>query len=577
MNGTDAGKASFMRKTSRDKPIVLVVDDELSSLDVLARELRKRYAADYEIVAEQRVAAALEGLRRWKDESHDVALVLADQWMPEMYGADLLGQARLLHPRAKRVMLVSWGDPSSPETLLHSCAVGQIEYFIPKPWPQGPDEEFHSMVSDFLREWSRLNRPAFEAVKIIGEDRSPRCFRLLDLLHRNGIPAGFYPANEADAARMLRESGLDASRLPVAIIFGGRVLVDPSDRELSLALGARSNPEREDYDLAIIGAGPAGLAAAVYGSSEGLETVVIEREALGGQASHSTMIRNYLGFPKGVSGDELSVRAYQQAWQFGTTFLFANGAVRIRSANDVHHVTLADGSEVNASAVIVSSGVDYRRLGIPALERLVGAGVFYVSVSNEAFALGGEHVFVVGAGNAAGQAALHLAKYAKQVTVLSRRPALGDTMSAYLITEIEASENIDLLLASELVGGNGDQRLRELTIADLRTGERRIHAAGALFVLIGATPHTGWLPETILRDEEGFVLTGQDAVKAARVSLTTMSTGPLPMETSLSGVFAAGDVRHGSTKRVASAVGEGAAAVASVERWLIEHRRHAAA
>ena len=495
-----------------DTPIILAVDDELAGLDVLSRELRKRYGADYTVVAEQLPAKALDDLRAWRAQGRAVALVLADQWMPGMGGPDLLGEARLLHPQAKRVLLVAWGDPSSPATLVHSCAVGQIEYFIPKPWPTAPDEEFHGMVADFLKEWGRLNRPAFQAVKIVGEAWSPRSSALRDLLHRNGIPTGFYRAESPEGQVLLRDAGVDGSRLPVAIVFGGKVLVDPSPRALSAALGARTAPDQDRYDLAIIGAGPAGLAAAVYGSSEGLDTVVVESEALGGQAAYSTLIRNYLGFPKGISGDELTLRAYQQAWALGASFLFANAATAIHSAHGGHTLVLSDGSEIHAPAVVVATGVSYRRLGIPRLERLVGAGVFYVSVSSEAFAMAGEDVFVAGAGNSAAQAALHLAKYARRVSMVTRRAALGDTMSAYLVTMVEAAANIDVLTDSEVVDGDGDQRLREIVVEDRRTGRRRTYPTGALFVLIGATPHTAWLPETIARDERGFVFTGQDVV-----------------------------------------------------------------
>jgi len=558
--------------TSQEKkPIILAVDDELSALDVLARELRKRYAADYSVVTEQLPDKALDDLARWQSDGSDVALVLADQWMPGMYGAELLGQARLMHPHAKRVMLVSWGDPSSPETLLHSCAVGLIEYFIAKPWPEGPDEDFHSMVAEFLREWARVNRPAFEAVKIVGEEWSPRSFELRDLLHRNGIPNGFYAVGSPGAEQVLRDAGVDPERLPVVVVFGGRVLIDPTERELSIALGTRTVPEHDTYDLAIVGAGPAGLAAAVYGSSEGLDTVVVEGDALGGQAAHSTMIRNYLGFPRGISGDELAVRAYQQAWQFGTTFLFANSAVGIVSDKDGSHtLSLADGHVLRAPAVLVAGGVSYRRLGIPGLERLVGAGVFYVSVSNEAFALTGEHVFVAGAGNSAGQAALHLAKYADRVTIVSRHADLAETMSTYLITEIDAVDRIDVFLGSEVVDGSGDQRLREIVIEERSTGERRTHAAGALFVLIGADPHTDWLPPVVARDERGYLLTGDDLSGRERWPL---ERAPLPLETSLPGVLAAGDIRHGSMKRVASAVGDGALAVTSAHQIVRLFRR----
>lgn len=563
--------------SDRDSPIILAVDDDLASLDVLSRELHKRYGADYTVVLEQLPASALDDLRAWRTEGRAVALVLADQWVPGIDGADLLGEARLIHPRAKRVMLVSWGDPSSPAMLLHSCAVGQIEYFIPKPWPTAPDEEFHGMVADFLKEWGRLNRPAFQAVKIVGEAWSRRSSELRDLLHRNGIPAGFYQADTPEGRNLLRDAGADGSRLPVAIVFGGKVLADPDQRELSIALGARTAPEQAEYDVAIIGSGPAGLAAAVYGSSEGLDTVVVESQALGGQAAYSTMIRNYLGFPKGISGGELAVRAYQQAWALGATFLFANEARSIRSGDDVHTVVLGDGNEIQARAVVIATGVSYRRLGIPGLERLVGAGVFYVSVSSEAFAMAGEDVFVAGAGNSAAQAALHLAKYARRVTVVSRHASLAETMSAYLITLIEAVPTIEVMLDSEVVDGGGDQRLREIVVEHRRTGERRTYPTGALFVLIGATPHTSWLPETIARDERGYLLTGEDAVRAIGAPRWPLARPPAALETSLPGVFAVADVRHGSTKRVASAVDDGALVVNSVYQLMNERRLQSAA
>lgn len=555
-----------------DKPVIFVVDDELASLDVLTRELRKRYAGDYDVVAERLPEQAVGRLQAWRDEGRPVALVLADQRMPGLDGPDLLGRARLIHPHAKRILLVAWGDPSSPETLLHSCAVGQIEYFIAKPWPTGPDEEFHSMVAEFLREWGRVQRPAFQAVKIVDRERSRRAFELMDVLSRNGIPAGFYPVDSPEGQAVLRDAGTDASRLPVAVVFGGRVLADPSDRDLSRALGTRTAPEHDEYDLAIVGAGPAGLAAAVYGSSEGLDTVVVEREALGGQAAHSTMIRNYLGFPKGISGAELAVRAYQQAWLFGTTFLFTNAVESIASEGGIHTLTLNDGCAVHAPAVVLAIGVDYRRLGIPDLERFVGAGVFYVSVANEAFALSGEDVHVVGAGNSAGQAALHLAKYARRVTLITRRDSLRETMAAYLVTEIEALAHVDVVTGSTVVDGDGDQRLREIVIEDRRSGRRRTQQTGALFALIGANPQTAWLPPRVARDERGYVLTGDDIESTGHGSAWPLRRRPLPLETTLPGVFAAADVRYGSTKRVASAVGDGARVVASVHELLRERR-----
>ena len=338
-----------------EQPVILVVDDDMSSLTITEQELRKRYGQDYRVLARQSAAAALEDLRRLKAGGHPVALVLADQLMPEMPGTDFLGEARLIDPVAKRVMLVSWGDRSSPKAILDGCAVGQIEFFITKPWHTAPDERFHREIAGFLYEWARLQRPVYEAVRIVGERWARRSNELRDLLGRNGVAYGFYDADSEEGQTILREAGVDESpQLPVAVIFGGRILEDPSNRDVVESLGVRSRPSADECDLLVVGAGPAGLAAAVYGSSEGLSTVVLEREALGGQAGQSTMIHNYLGFPAGISGDELTFRAYEQAWQFGTEFLFANEAMALRGDDGAHVVAalrrlVAEGARPSSS------------------------------------------------------------------------------------------------------------------------------------------------------------------------------------------------------------------------------------
>jgi thioredoxin reductase (NADPH) len=572
-----------------DKPVILAVDDDLASLAIIERELKKRYRDDYRIVAKQSAADALDAMRRLHEEGEQLAILLADQWMPEMPGVEFLGEARLIDPLAKRVMLVAWGDPSAPEAIFHGCAYGQIEYFLAKPWHGSPDEQFHHEIADLLYQWSRTHRPVFEAVKVVGEQWSRRSHELRDLLQRNGIPYGFYAADSEEGSELLLDNGLGASaRLPAAVVFGGKVLEDPSNRALSEALGVQSRADAGgECDLVVIGAGPAGLAAAVYGSSEGLATVVVEGEALGGQAGQSTMIQNYLGFPAGISGEELTARAYQQAWEFGTQFLFANSAVEITPKGDRFTVALADGSELCASGVIVASGISYRRLEAPRLEALMGAGVFYGSVSSEARALGGDDVFVVGAGNSAGQAALHLSRYARSVTLVVRRDGLEDTMSHYLITMIERTPNMHLMPRSEVVDGDGPGRLTHITVRNLEDGTEATVAAQALFVMIGATPHTEWLPEAIARDKDGFVLTGTDLTASdsgvdgvggdggggnGGGLLWTPERPPYPLETSLPGVFAVGDVRHGSVKRVAAAVGEGAIAVRYLHEYLAARR-----
>ena len=409
------------------QPVILVVDDDITSLTITEQEMRKRYGRDYRVLARQSATAALDELRGLKAAGQPVALILADQVMPEMPGADFLGEARLIDPVAKRVMLVSWGDRSSPKAILDGCAVGQIEFFITKPWHTAPDERFHRDVAGFLYEWARLQRPVYEAVRLVGERWAPRSHELRDLLGRNGVAYGFYDADSDEGREILRDAGLDeAPTLPVAVVFGGRILVDPSNREVAESLGVRSRPSADECDLLIVGAGPAGLAAAVYGSSEGLSTVVLEREALGGQAGQSTMIHNYLGFPAGISGDELTFRAYEQAWQFGAEFLFSNEAISLRADGGPTSWSCPTARTLRAHAVILAMGVTYRRLTMPRLDSFRGAGVFYGSVSSEARSLLDMEVYVVGGGNSAGQAAVHLAKYAaSRHADHARRRALG--------------------------------------------------------------------------------------------------------------------------------------------------------
>ena len=425
---------------------------------------------------------------------------------------------------------------------------------------------FHRSVTEQLGEWARSNLPGIEVVRVVGEEWAARSHELRELLGRNGIPFSFYPADSPEGQRLLEQG--PGKALPTVVMFDGRVLADPSNAEVAEALGVLTKPGRGRYDVTVIGAGPA-LAAAVYGASEGLSTVVVEPEAIGGQAGTSSLIRNYLGFPSGVSGGDLAVRAYTQAWSFGAEYVYGNPATSLRPEGSELVVTVADGTEVRSRAVVVASGMAYRRLGIPALDALTGAGVFYGAAASEAKAVQGSEVFVVGGANSAGQAAVHLAKYAAQVTLLVRGRSLADSMSEYLIREIDAAPNIAVRCRVAVTGGAGQNRLESLTLTDLESSAAETVGAAALFVLIGAEPRTQWLPDTVRRDQSGFVITGTDLLDDGRPAGDwPLRRLPMFLESSVPGVFAVGDVRYGSVKRVASAVGEGSIAIRLVHDYL---------
>ena len=548
------------------RPVLVVVDDEAASLQALAGELESRYGTHYQIVASPSAQDALTRLADLRAEGAAVPLILADQWMPGGTGIELLARARELHPAARRGLLVSWGDRSTSAPILEAMALGQIEFYLPKPaW--SPDEQFHLVITESLEEWWRQHGAGrFEAVTVIGEDPSARAHEIRDILARNSVPFGFIRRDSADGSAALRRLGVPQATGPVLALYTGAVLVDPSNVELAAALGQTVRPAvlpgGRAYDVAIVGAGPAGLAAAVYGASEGLSTVLLEREAFGGQAGTSSLIRNYLGFPRGVSGAELAWRAYQQAWQFGAHLVYGNPAVALAADGAARVLTLQDGSQVRSRAVVIATGVSYRRLDAPGLESLAGAGVFYGAATTEAQAMAGKPVFVVGGGNSAGQAALHLAKYARQVTILVRSHTLAASMSQYLIREIGNAANIDVRYRTEVAGAGGDGHLHHLDLRERDSGKIKQTPAAGLFVLIGAQPFTRWLPGTVARDQWGYLLTGPDTAGCWQ-----QPRAPLLLETSMPGVFAVGDVRHGSVKRVASAVGEGSIVI----RLIHEH------
>jgi thioredoxin reductase (NADPH) len=550
------------------RPVLLAVDDDPTALGVLRQELDKRYGVDYRVVCEANSEAGLRGLEQIRAAGGQVALVLADQWMPSMTGVEFLTHARGLHPTARRALLIDWGDRSTAEPILQAATFGHIDDWIDKP-TQPADERFHQAIGGLLYEWARLHRPRFQAVRVVGEQWSARSHELRDLLSRNSIPFGFYSADSQEGQGLLGSAGATRAQLPVVVMFDGRVLADPSNAALAEALGVRTSPAAITYDVTVIGAGPAGLAAAVYGASEGLRTMILEPAAIGGQAGSSSMIRNYLGFRRGVSGAELAQRAYEQAWMFRADFVYGQRAVGLRATGPDRVISLSEGDEVTSRAVVLATGVSYRRLGAPGLEALIGAGVFYGAAASEAQAMNGQHVYVVGGANSAGQAAVNLASYASHVTMLVRGSSLAATMSDYLVREIEAAPNITVRLGLEVVDGHGAGRLANLTLRDRWSGSTETVPATALFVLIGAEPHTAWLPEAIQRDRWGFVLTGTELLQDGKPPPQwALERPPMLFESSMPGVFAVGDARHGSVKRVAAAVGEGSVAIRLIHEYL---------
>jgi thioredoxin reductase (NADPH) len=554
------------------KPVIFAVDSGAESFLRIQYGLRRRYGAEYQVVCESSAMWGMKRLRELKAVGEEVALVLADQWMPDIIGTEFLARARRLFPAAKRALLVEWGDRTTQEPVLGAMALGHIDYYANKP--EGPgDEHFHKMIAEFLYDWAKVNRPVFKEMRVVGERWSARSHELRDILNRNGILHEFLPANSSEGRALLDQMGKTPVRLPIVALHSGGVLEDPSNAELADAYldTEASSLEGRAFDLVVVGAGPAGLAAAVYGASEGLDTLILEGEAIGGQAGGSSLIRNYLGFPWGIGGAELARRAKEQAWWFGATFHFMRHATGLRREGSMLVVSLSDGAEVSGRAVILATGASYRRLGIPGLEELVGAGVFYGAAVSEAHAMKGHEVYVVGGANSAGQAAIHLSKYASRVTHLLRGHSLSTSMSDYLIKEIGAAENIEVRFNTRVVDGGGEGRLEHLVLHNSASGLTDRVPAAALFVLIGADPHTDWLPKEIERDREGFIFTGPDLLRNGSVPEGwLLRRSPLLMETSMPGVFAAGDVRCGSVRRVASAVGAGAIAIQSVHEHLIE-------
>lgn len=553
-------------------PVLLLATTDPGTREVIGSELRRRYGGDYEVVVCADYAharAILEGLRRWHRE---VALIIGCYGPGDREGLDFLKRAYALQPSAKRVVAAIWGDFASTPEVFSAIAHGHAELLVLRP-ERPRDEEFHGALTDALDDWHLAQGIGFEAVRLIGEQRDERTHSLRDSFGRNHIPVAFHDAGTEGGQRILAGLGLEEPELPVVVLAftsPPTILVAPTDLEIADAFGlTRPPPADHVYDVVVVGAGPSGLAAAVYASSEGLSTLVIEERAVGGQAGTSSLIRNYPGFSRGVSGAHLAYRAFQQAWSFGTDFSFLRQVQGLGTDGPLRTVSMNDGSQVRGRSVVIATGVDYRRLDVPELESLVGRGVYYGAAVSEAPSMSGQDVYVVGGGNSAGQAALHLARYARRVTLLVRGASLAASMSDYLIAQLDATQNVAIRYRSAVLGGREvDGCLAGLTLGDPRGGDTQDVAAGGLFVLIGSMPRTSWLPEEVTRDEAGFVRTGPDTTPAGDMM---RGQARLPLETCLAGVFAVGDVRSGSIKRVATAVGDGATVIALLHGYLASH------
>lgn len=543
------------------KPIILTVDDDTEVLQAISRDVRQGFGDRFRVIRADSGARALDVIRQVKLAEEAVALMLVDQRMPELTGVDLLAKARPLFPDAKRVLLTAYADTDAAISAINEI---QLDYYLVKPWDP-PEQRLYPVLDDLLDDWVADHRPAFDGIRVVGHRWSPEAHAVRDFLARNQLPFEWLDlASNPKAEQLLELIGGDETACPALIFSDGSVLEKPTMEEIAERMGLRGRVEVPLYDLIIVGGGPAGLAAAVYGSSEGLRTVIVEREAAGGQAGMSSRIENYLGFPKGLSGGELARRAMTQARRLGTEMLLTQEAVGIKDLHGSVGLTLSDGTQLQAHNVIIATGVSYRRMDAPGVAELSGRGVYHGAGISEAYAVKGEDIFIVGGANSAGQAAVYFSGFARSVTMLVRGDGLSDSMSHYLVEQIERTPNITVQVHTTVAEVIGGDHVEGLVLRDSVTGKCRSVPAGALFVFIGALPRTEWLDGAIARDERGFILTGTDLVADGRPKTWPLERDPFLLETSIPGVFAAGDVRHGSGKRVATAVGEGAMAVMTV-------------
>jgi thioredoxin reductase (NADPH) len=551
------------------KPILLSVDDDSAVLRAIERDLRSQYGADYRVIGSDSPEKALDLLKQLKVRNDSVALLLADQRMPHMNGVEFLQEGMQIFPDAKRALLTAYADTNAAISAINEA---NINYFFMKPWDP-PESNLYPQLDDLLDDWRASYRPAFEGIRVLGTRWSPRSYELRDFLARNHVPYQWIDvelsANDLETKRLLDVLGPEVSNLPIVLFPDGTKLLEGVPAEIAQKVGLRTRAQTDFYDLAIIGGGPAGLAAAVYGASEGLHTVMVEREAPGGQAGMSSRIENYLGFPTGLSGGDLARRAVVQAQRFGVEILSPQEAVTVRTEGSYRIIKLADGSEISCHALLVATGVQWRRLEAPGIDKLQGAGVYYGGGATEALSCKGEIVYVVGGANSAGQAAMNFARYAEKVVILVRGEGLAATMSQYLIDQIQQTPNIQVWTHASVAEVHGERRLEEVSVLCSDTNKVERVPSSAMFIFIGALPRTEWLAGLVERDDRGFILTGPDLIKnGERPTGWALDRDPFLLETNVPGIFAVGDVRHGSVKRVASGVGEGSVAVQFIHQYL---------
>ena len=550
------------------KPILLSVDDDADVLRAIERDLRNNYGADYRVIGSGSPEGALDLLKQLKLRSDSVALLLADQRMPRLDGVHFLQEAMRIYPDAKRALLTAYADTTAAIGAINEAS---IHYFFMKPWDP-PAEHLYPQLDDLLEDWNASHHPAYSGIRVLGTRWSPRSYELRDFLARNHVPYQWIDteisASDPETKLLLESLGKDAKCLPVVLFPDGTKLLQCAPTAVAEKVGLRTRAQTNFYDLAIIGGGPAGLAAAVYGASEGLKTVMVEREAPGGQAGMSSRIENYLGFPSGLSGGDLARRAVAQAQRFGVEIIAAE-ATGIRIEGPYRIIKLVDGSEFSCHALMIATGVQWRRLDAPGIDRLQGAGVYYGGGATEAIACKDETVYVVGGANSAGQAAMNFAKYAQRVVILVRGSSLSSTMSQYLIDQIKVTPNIQVWAHASIAEVHGDTHLEEISVMCSDTGKIERVPANSIFIFIGALPKSDWLAGVVERDDRGFLLTGPDLVVDGKPPKGwSLERLPFLLETNVPGIFAVGDVRHGSVKRVASGVGEGSVAVQFIHQYL---------